>query len=521
MSNSAIPEQMEAQENRVGLIDEQALQMRFRERLRVPSLLQNAVRAHAKRLLKAGIFAAVGLGVYSHITAPPVVNVVEVKAVSASQTLGATGKVRGERVADLGLDTTGVVKRIYVRSGDTVQAGQLIMSLDKSENDESVAGARAAVNSALADLSKASKGPLASEINRARAELAQASLVGQARVDQAEARLRSLQAGSRPQEIAAARADLQSRRDLLAKAQKDLQRTEKLVNQGALAKSNLDAAHTDVETARSAVNAQQQRVNLLEAGARQEDLAEARAAVAEAKATRDTSIRASREALNTLLATPRSEDIAAARARVDEASAELRRSQKSMAKSDLSAPFTGVVADIAVEEGQSVSPGEKLVTFHEISRPVIEVETDEDNLNDLTQGQTATVTSDAYPGKSFQASLVDLGSNVNADRGTITIKLRPIESVTWLRPDLTVDVNITIRRAAQSIMVPPDALARIDGQTAVLVVRDGRATPVSVTTGASGADGVVVEGKLADGDLVVRNASQVKPRGVVRIDREA
>ena len=92
------------------------------------------------------------------------------------------------------------------------------------------------MQSAVAEAAKTANGPLASEIARARAELTQAITVGQARVDSAQAKLRNLMAGTRPQEIAAAKAELQSRQEILTKAHKDYQRTQKLVDQGAIAR---------------------------------------------------------------------------------------------------------------------------------------------------------------------------------------------------------------------------------------------------------------------------------------------
>ncbi|MCX6346078.1 MAG: efflux RND transporter periplasmic adaptor subunit [Armatimonadetes bacterium] len=466
------------------------------------------------KLLAAGLL---GLGIYSYVSAPPVVQFITVKTVDATQTLGATGKVRGERVADLGLDSAGVIKRIYVHDGDMLQAGQLMISLDTSIMEQRVASARSSLDSAIAEHAKASRGSLPSEIARAQAELSQAQSVGQAKLEESQARYRHLKAGARSQEISAAQADLQSKSDLLRKAETDLKRNQKLVSQGAMARASLDSAQTDVETANSAVFAGQARVDLLKEGATSDELAEANAAVAEAKASRDTSVRASREALNTLLAYPRDEDVRAAQAKVEQAQAELMAEIGSRAKSNLRAPFDGAVADIAVEEGQSISPGQKLVTFHEISRPIIEVETDEENLSDLAIGQIAIVTADAYPGKSFKAALFDMGSMVNPDRGTVQIKLRPMERVSWLRPDLTVDVNIITKKSVRSIMVPPDALTRNRGETAVLVIRDGVGVLVAIKTGAMGHEGIVINGGLRDGDKVVRNAGRVKPNGRVRM----
>ena len=166
-------------------------------------------------------------------------------------------------------------------------------------------------------------------------------------------------------------------------------------------------------------------------------------------------------------------------------------------------------------KGQSISPGQKLLVFQEISRPIIEVETDEANLKSLRMGQSAVISSEAYPGQTFEATHYDLGSKVDADRGTIKVKLRPHKAVGWLRPDLTVDVNIITSARARRIVLPADTITRHDGRSVVYAVRDGEAVPVVVVPGAVGPNGVAVTGDLSDGTLVARNASGVQAGGEV------
>lgn len=512
----AYPERLEDNDGCVEYIEDETLQSMLQRSASEPEKRKPKI-VNWKNGLKLAVLALLGIAIFRYINAPACVSVITIKTVLTTQTLGATGKVRGERVTDLGLDVPGIVQNLAAHNGDRLHAGQLIASLDPTDSNERISAAQAAVNSSLAELARSSKGSLPSEIARARAELAQAASVGQAKVAEAEARLRNLQAGTRRQEIKAAQADLQAKGKLLNKAQSDYQRTQKLVNAGALAASNLDSAQADVDTANAAYVTQQEHLSLLKEGASVYELQEARAAVAEAKAARDTQTRAARETLNTLLSYPRREDVAAARAKVDEARAEFRRVVSDRTKTDLRAPFDGVVADVAVEQGQSVQPGQKLVSFHEMSRPIIEIETDESNLNNLHIGQHATVTSDAYPGRYFNAVVTDLGSMVNPEKGTVQLKLRPTGLVNWLRPDLTADVNIVTGNSVHSIIVPSDCLFRYNRHSAVMVVRDNVAVPIYVTTGAASADGVVVIGRLKDGDRVIRNANQVHATRPVQI----
>ena len=474
-----------------------------------------AILSNAKRLMWAAAAVALGLGTYLYVSSPAKVQVAVVRTVDTEETLGATGRVRGERSVELGLDASGVVRRVYVKNGDVVRAGAVLLLLDKSDLDAGADAAKAAVRSAEAELARASRPPLISEVRHARAELDQAKSVGDAKVAGAQARLSDLQLGARSQEIAEAQAELQRQKALLGKAQADLKRTQRLVNQGALAQSMLDDARTSVETARASAAAQEQRVGILQSGSRPSQVAEAQAALTEARASRDTGVRSATEALNMILANPRPEDINAARAKLEQARAELRRALDLRSKCELRAPFDGVVADLPVEEGQSISPGQKLVVFEQISKPIIEVETDEANLRSLRMGQNAVISSEAYPGQTFDAVLYDLGSKVDADRGTIKVKLRPEKIVTWLRPDLTVDVNIITSARARRIILPADTVTRHDGRSVVYTVRDGEAIPVVVTPGAVGPNGVAVSGDLKDGMLVVRNAASVEAGGDV------
>jgi HlyD family secretion protein len=279
-----------------------------------------------------------------------------VESVNATETLGANGIVRGERVVDLGLGIVGTIERIFAKEGDSVRAGALILSADTSEANAVIDAARAGLQSAQAELARASRPPLGSEVGQARAEIAQADAVGRAKVIEAQSHLRDLIAGSRHQEIAQAQAELASGKALLTKAQTDLQRMQRLVSVGAIARSQYDAAVADAATQRAAVAAQQAKLSLARAGTRPEVIAGARASLVEAQASWATGVRAAQERLRTVLAQPRSEDVWAARAKADQAQAELRRAAADGSKTALRAPFDGIVSAIVVEQGQSISP---------------------------------------------------------------------------------------------------------------------------------------------------------------------
>ncbi len=60
-------------------------------------------------------------------------------------------------------------------------------------------------------------------------------------------------------------------------------------------------------------------------------------------------------------------------------------------------------------------------------------------------------------------------------------------------------------------IVPTDAVTNVRRRPAVLVVRDDKAIPIQVRTGATGPRGIIVFGKLKTGEMVIRDAVHVSP----------
>lgn len=164
------------------------------------------------------------------------------------------------REVSLGFRVAGRVSELMVDEGDEVQAGQLLATLDASTYEFAVQSAKANVDSQAAVLAKLEAGPRPAEIDRARASLAARKaemanaelaykraldlrprdLISQSGLDQAKAAkdmteaqvaaekesLRLLEEGSRPEDLAAARAQLLNAKAGLASAETALHDTE-------------------------------------------------------------------------------------------------------------------------------------------------------------------------------------------------------------------------------------------------------------------------------------------------------
>jgi HlyD family secretion protein len=270
------------------------------------------------------ILAAGGWGLYRSLAAEDEEGVLRV-----SGTVEATD-------AQLGFDLPGRVAWIGVREGDEVRAGQGLARLEAAEL----------------------------EAERARAA---------AGVEAAEARLRQLESGTRSQEIARAGEAAEAAREQLEEARRELERTARLYEGGAVAREAYDRAVTAAEVAESRLAQELQRLDLAREG-------------------------------------PPREEIEAQEARVAEAMAALAGLDARLAETTLEAPFPGRVTVKHRTGGETVSPGAPVVTLQDLSDRWVRVYVPEDRLGAVHLGQAARIASDTFPGKAYEGEVSFLSS---------------------------------------------------------------------------------------------------------------
>jgi HlyD family secretion protein len=103
------------------------------------------------------------------------------------------------------------------------------------------------------------------------------------------------------------------------------------------------------------------------------------------------------------------------------------------------------------------------------------VQIDEKNLKLLHEGQPALASADAYPEQRFAAQLVYINPGVDAQRGSVEVKLAVPQPPPYLKQDMTVSVDIEVARKPAAILLPTESVR--DADTAapwVLKVEDGR-----------------------------------------------
>ncbi|MBC8135032.1 MAG: efflux RND transporter periplasmic adaptor subunit, partial [Fibrella sp.] len=456
-----------------------------------------------------------------------------------AETVAASGEVRGRTETAVGAQTGGRVAALLVREGDVVRAGQVIARLDdrvlRSESAQSAESVRTAqvqlaqaadaIRTAQANLAVASRPPLASDIAKARADARQAVAVAEATLLGKRQRLAELRAGATSEQRSQIAAQVAQARVNLKQAERDYGRQKSLAGQGAVAQSVADAAETARDSARETLENLSAREAELGKAARSEQLAQAQAEIRAAEATVAGAKASGDAAVASLLALPRAEDVAVARARVVEAEraadsarnrlAEARLAlevtQNRLSDTVVTAPFGGTITGIVTEVGGVTGPSQALVKLVRTARPEIRVALDEDNLGRVRVGQKSVISATAFPGETVQAVVREIGAEVNAEKGQVTVKLDPLTVPVWLRPGQTLSVNIVTAKAAPRLVVPLQSVTTAGGFSTVLLVEKGKVVKKTITADSAGPEGVPVSAGLTKSDSVVADPGTASP----------
>ncbi len=337
---------------------------------------------------------------------------------------------------------TGTVQQVKVDEGQTVKAGDVLVTIDPT--DYQVALARA-----QADLADAQAQAHAAKTNVPIESISTSSQISSAQADVENARAGVMAA---QRQVEAAQAQLAQAQATAAKNSADLERYKQLVAKEEVSRQQYDQAvaaaqvgAAGVASARAALAAAQQQV--IQASSRQQ---QAQAGLRSAgTAPEQVSVIKSRAA---------SADAAMIRAQ-----AAVKQAQLNLDYTVIKSPVDGVIGRKSVEVGQNVQPGQDLLTVVPLKDVWIIANFKETQLRKMRPGQEVRISVDAY-GREYKGHVDSIGAATGAmfsllppenatgnyvkvvQRVPVRIVLEPGENKDeLLRPGMSVEPKVKVR----------------------------------------------------------------------------
>ncbi len=371
-------------------------------------------------------------------TKDPVIHPVSVrhlKSEVADKMLYYVGTIVADDLIKYSFKSGGTLQEISVNKGDPVTGGMVLAALDKSDMQLAVNAAKAQMEAAKAVYDKAVAG--ASEEERNNAAL-----------------------------------NLQKAQDAYNYQEDNLQRIEKLYQAGAVSQSEYDGAKLKLDLSKAELDQAQEVYNQVTGGAREED-------------------------------------IAAARANYEQARTNYQHQQKKYHETVLVSGINGYVTEILHEAGEIVAPGYPVVVVRSENQ-VITVGLSQQDVEQVEIGSKAKVTI----GDITVDGVVTLISEApNSVTRTYDTEIALLDGK--FRLGIVADVKIIIGEL-QGIWIPIESIM-FSGEDFVYLVKEDTIERRSISLLETRGSMVLVEG-LAEGEqLVVSNGGQIKPGDRVQV----
>jgi membrane fusion protein, multidrug efflux system len=206
----------------------------------------------------------------------------------------------------------------------------------------------------------------------------------------------------------------------------------------------------------------------------------------------------------------RARDEAAANLKVVEA--RLQLAQARLARSQIRAPFNGVMGLRNVSIGDYVREGADIALMEDNAIMKVDLRLPERLLGRVKVGQKIELKFDAFPGQNFPAQIQALDVTVDSNGRSVIARSSVVNQRSVLRTGMFARASVVLESRPQAIVVPEEAIVPLGADVFVFKVIDSKAQRVKVKLGLRKDGKVEVMEGLVDGDSVV-TAGQIKLRG--------
>ncbi|HEV7472897.1 MAG TPA: efflux RND transporter periplasmic adaptor subunit [Pyrinomonadaceae bacterium] len=198
-----------------------------------------------------------------------------------------------------------------------------------------------------------------------------------------------------------------------------------------------------------------------------------------------------------------------------EAQATYDAAQNVLAKSNVRAPFDGIVYSLPVKQGSFVAAGDLLLQLADLRKVMVRAFVDEPDVGRLAPGDPIEVTWDAVPGRIWRSRITAIPSTVRL-RGSRNVgETTSIVDNTDLKllPNINVGVTIVAAEHDKVLVVPREAVRMDDGRPYVLQIAGHELKRRNVETSLANLTQIEVKSGLADKDLIAISSLNGKPIG--------
>lgn len=172
----------------------------------------------------------------------------------------------------------------------------------------------------------------------------------------------------------------------------------------------------------------------------------------------------------------------------------------------ITAPFSGVITEVNVKEGDVVASGSPIAfLLVDPGKVEMNIDVDEVDIAEVKVGQKATITLDSLPGKEFSGKVVDISPVGKEEKGVVSYKAKvKIENPSEeLKGGMSGVAEIITERKENVLLIPNRAVRFEKGKSIVKVLVNEKIKEREITIGEQSEEWTEVKKGLKEGDKVV------------------
>ncbi|NTW31146.1 MAG: efflux RND transporter periplasmic adaptor subunit [Bacteroidetes bacterium] len=189
----------------------------------------------------------------------------------------------------------------------------------------------------------------------------------------------------------------------------------------------------------------------------------------------------------------------------DNAEIQLEQAEKQLSDATIKSPISGIITKKQVEEGEYINIGSPIATIVDISRLKIKLNVSETNVYQLKLDDKATITTDIYPGVSFEGSISFISSQGDDSHNYPVEIVIPNNSKYPLKSGTFANVMIKLPVAAEALYIPRESLLGSITEASVYVAENNKAILKKIVVGNGNDKFIKVISGLKEGEKVIVN----------------
>ncbi len=204
------------------------------------------------------------------------------------------------------------------------------------------------------------------------------------------------------------------------------------------------------------------------------------------------------------------------KARLLKAKADLDYAKAQLSYATITAPIGGTIASVTTQQGETVAAGlnaPTFITIIDLNKLEVNAYVDETDIGKIGVGQEAFFTVDTFADKDFKGRVTAIYPRAVLQENVVNyITLISIDnSEGKLKPDMTANVTVTLKKKTGVLTVPSAAITRESGRKYVMLQgKDGKAIRREVKTGWKEGTYIEITSGLKEGDVVLVSSGNGK-----------